>query len=47
VRDALIDAAAGDIGSLLERSRSVRDEGAAIVGLPASFAVFAELHGHP
>lgn len=36
VRDALIDTAASDIGPLLERSRSVRDEGAAIVGLPAT-----------
>ena len=39
VRDALIDAAAGDIGLLLERSRSVRDEGAAITGLPAAEGV--------
>jgi len=36
VRDALIEAAASDIGALLQRSRSVRREGAAIVGLPAS-----------
>ena len=36
VRDALIDAAASEIGPLVELSRSVRAEGAAIAGLSAA-----------